>query len=228
MRDSSVAIHLVGETIDAKRAHQRAQAGELVQLVRGIYVARDVDADAAILGHAIRIAHHLYPAAYLSSASAALLAPTPDGRLFISGRRNQHTRLRSLEIVQNEAPPHPSTAKAVIGDDLGELRIDASSPRQRFLEAFRLRSEHASAITAEMRVQMAARLVEEYGTPKDAADAVRALARENGWYREGESAERFLLAQPVTAKAPVNKAALDLLIAWHGEPIGRLTHDGFE
>lgn len=48
-----------------------AQAGELVQLVRGIYVARDVDADAAILGHAIRIAHYLYPAAYLSSASAA-------------------------------------------------------------------------------------------------------------------------------------------------------------
>lgn len=228
MRDSSVAIHLVGETIDAKRAHQRAQAGELVQLVRGIYVARDVDADAAILGHAIRIAHYLYPAAYLSSASAALLAPTPDGRLFISGRRNQRTRLRSLEIVQNEAPTHPSTATAVIGDDLGELRIDASSPRQRFLEAFRLRSEHASAVTAEMRVQMAARLVEEYGTPKDAADAVWALARENGWYREGESAERFLLAQPGTAKAPVNKAALDLLIAWHGDPIGRLTHDGFE
>lgn len=64
--------------------------------------------------------------------------------------------------------------------------------------------------------------------PKDAADAVWALARENGWYREGEGAERFLLAQPGTSKAPVNKAALDLMIAWHGEPLGRLTHDGFE
>jgi serine/threonine-protein kinase HipA len=223
-----MAIHLVGETIDAKRAHQRAQAGELVQLVRGIYIDQEVDAYAAILGHAIRIAHYLYPNAYLSSASAALLAPTPDGRLFISGRRNQRTRLRSLEIVQNEAPLHPSTATAVIGDDLGELRIDASSPRHRFLEAFRLRSEHASAITAEMRVQMAARLVEEHGTPKDAADAVWALARENGWYREGEGAERFLLARPGTAKAPVNRAVLDLVIAWHGEPLGRLTHDGFE
>lgn len=30
-------IHLVGETIDAKRAHQRALAGELVQIVRGIF-----------------------------------------------------------------------------------------------------------------------------------------------------------------------------------------------
>lgn len=156
-----MAIHLVGETIDAKGAHQRAQAGELVQLVRGIYVERDVDANAAILGHAVRIAHYLYPNAYLSSASAALLAPTPDRRLFISGRRNQRTRLRSLEIVQNEAPPHPSTAAAAVGDDMGELQIDISSPRQRFLEAFRLRSEHASAITAEMRVQMATRLVEE-------------------------------------------------------------------
>lgn len=223
-----MTVHLVGETIDAKRAHQRAQAGELVQLVRGIYVDQDVDADAAIMGHAIRIAQYLYPNAYLSSASAVLLAPTPDGRLFISGKRNQRTRLRSLEIVQNEAPKHPSTASAVVGDDQGELRIHASSPRQRFLEAFRLRSEHASAITAEMRVQLGARLVEEHGTPKEAADAVWALARENGWYREGEAAERFLMAQPGTAKAPVNKAALDLIIAWHGEPLGNLAHDGFE
>lgn len=228
MRDNSVAIHLVGETIDAKRAHQRAQAGELVQLRRGIYVEQGVDADAVILSHAVRIAHYLYPNAYLSSASAALLASTPDGRLFISGRRNQRTRLRSIEIVQNEAPPHPSTAAAVVGDDLGELRIDVSSPRQRFLEAFRLRSEHASAITAEMRAQMAARLVEEHGTPHAAADAVWALARENGWYREGESAERYLLAQIGAAKAPANKAALDLVVAWHGEPLGHLTHDGFE
>ena len=223
-----MAIHLVGETIDAKRAHLRAQSGELIQLVRGVYVDHDGDAETAILGHAIRIAHYLYPNAYLSSASAVLLAPTPDGRLFISGRRNQRTRLRTLEIVQNEAPAHPSTAIAVIGDDLGELRIDVSSPRQRFLEAFRLRSEHASAVTADMRTQMAARLVEEHGSLQAAADAVWALARENVWYREGEGAERFLLAQPGTAKAPVNKAALDLLVAWHGDPLGRLTHDGFE
>ncbi len=223
-----MAIHLVGETIDARRAHQRAKAGELIQLVRGVYVDHDADAEAAILGHAVRIAHYLYPNAYLSSASAVLLAPTPDGRLFISGRRNQRTRLRTLEIVQNEAPAHPSTAIAVIGDDLGELRVDVSSPRQRFLEAFRLRSEHASAVTAEMRAQMAARLVEEHGTTPAAADALWALARENGWYREGEGAERFLLARPGAVKAPVNKAALDLLVAWHGDPLGRLTHDGFE
>jgi serine/threonine-protein kinase HipA len=222
-----MAIYLVGETIGAKRAHQRAQGGELIPLVRGVYVDHDGDAEAAILGHAVRIAHYLYPNAYLSSASAVLLAPTPDGRLFISGRRNQRTRLRTLEIIQNEAPAHPSTAIAVIGDDLGELRIGASSPRQRFLEAFRLRSEHASAITAEMRAQMAARLVAEHGTPQAAADAVWALARENEWYREGEGAERFLLAKPGVA-APVNKAALNLLVAWHGDLVGRLTHDGFE
>jgi serine/threonine-protein kinase HipA len=222
-----MAIYLVGETIDAKRAHQRAQGGELIPLVRGVYVDHDGDAEATILGHAVRIAHYLYPNAYLSSASAVLLAPTPDGRLFISGRRNQRTRLRTLEIIQNKAPSYPSTAIAVIGDDLGELRIAASSPRQRFLEAFRLRSEHASAITAEMRAQMAARLVAEHGTPQAAADAVWALARENAWYREGEGAERFLLAKPGGAP-PVNKAALNLLVAWHGDLVGRLTHDGFE
>lgn len=154
-----MALHLVGETSDAKRAHQRAQASELIQLVRGVYIDDQGNIEATILGHAVRIADYFYPNAFLSSASAVLLAPTPDGRLFISGRRNQHTRLRTLEIIQNEAPMHPSTAIGVIGDELGELRIDASSPRQRFLEAFRLRSEHASAVTAAMRAQMAARLV---------------------------------------------------------------------
>lgn len=228
MRDNAIVIYLVGENIDAKRAHQRAQTGEILQLVRGIYIDQDVDAEATIMAHAVRIAHYLYPNAYLSSASSVLLAPTPDGRLFISGRRNQRTRLRNLEIIQNEAPPNPSTASAIVGDDMGELRIAAASPRQRFLEAFRLRSEHASAISAEMRATMATRLVEEYSTPKGAADAVWTLARENGWYREGEAAERFLLARPGTTQVPTNKAAFDLLIAWHGEPLGQLSHDGFE
>lgn len=223
-----MTIHLVGETIDPKRAHLQAQAGTLVQLVRGVYVSADADIETAVLGHAVRIAQYLYPTAYLSSASALLLGPTQDGRLFISGRRNQRTPLRGLEIVQNQAPSSPSTAPAVIGDDLGELRIQVSSLRQRFLEAFRLRSEHAGAITVDMRAQMAARLVEEYGTPRDAADALWALARGNGWYREGEGAERFLLARPAAAIPLPNKAALDFIVAWHGEALGRLTHDGFE
>ena len=189
-------LHLVGETIDAKRAHNCARAGMLTPLVRGVYVENDSDIETVILGHAVRIARYLYPSAYLSSASSLLLGPAPDGRLFISGRRNQRTRLRTLEIVQNTAPQHPSTAPAVVGDDLGELHVDISTPRQRILEAFRLRSEHASAVTPEMRDRMAVRLVEEYGSPEAAADAVWALARGNGWYREGERAERFLLQQP--------------------------------
>lgn len=65
MRDNSMAIHLVGETINAKRAHQRAQTGEFIQLVGGIYIDQDVDA--AVLGHAVRIAHCLYSNVYLSS-----------------------------------------------------------------------------------------------------------------------------------------------------------------
>ncbi|MER9566592.1 type II toxin-antitoxin system HipA family toxin [Mesorhizobium sp. M0571] len=221
-------LHLVGETIDAKRAHLRAQVGELVQLVRGIYVDAADDIEATILDHAVRIARYLYPTAYLSSASAILLGPTPDGRLFISGRRNQRTRLRTLEIIQNEAPAHPSTVRVVVGDNMGELRTDASSPRQRFLEAFRLRSEHASAIAGPMRAQMAARIIEEFGSPQAAADAVWALARENSWYREGEGAERYLLARADADKIAGNKAALEFLVAWHGIPLGQLTHDGFE
>jgi serine/threonine-protein kinase HipA len=147
--------------------------------------------------------------------------------LFIAGRRNKRTRLRTLEIVQNEAPMRPSTAPAVVADDLGELHVQVSSVRQRFLEAFRLRSEHATAIDPELRKQFADRLLAEYGSAKAAADAVWTLARENEWYREGEGAERYLVSQhgKVSLK---NEAALDFEVSWHGHQLGTLHHDGFE
>jgi serine/threonine-protein kinase HipA len=220
-------LHLVGETLDKTRSHYLAETGKLVQLMRGIYVDASDDVEATVLKHAVRIAHYLYPRAYLSAASAVLLGPTRDGRLLLSGRRKQRTRLRSLEIIQNEAPAHPSVASAAIDDSMGEFRIDVSSMRQRFLEAFRLRSEHAASIDDAMREAIAKRLIEEHGDPKGAADAVWALARENQWYREGQLAERYFLHRPAAAPAR-NEAALDLIVAWHGKPIGNLTHDGFE
>ena len=57
---------------------------------------------------------------------------------------------------------------------MGEFRIAVSSIRQRFLEAFRLRSEHAASINDETRASIAARLIEEYGIAQRAADAVGA------------------------------------------------------
>jgi len=220
-------LYLVGENLDKTRSHYRAEAGKLVQLMRGIYVDREDDADAVALNHAVRIARYLYPRAYLSAASAALLGTTRDGRLFLSGRRNQRTRIRGLEIIQNKAPAHPSLGEAAIDDGMGEFRISVSSIRQRFLEAFRLRSEHASAIDEDMRKTIADRLIEEYASPKAAADALWALARENNWHREGALAERFLLRAP-TVTTVKNEAALDLTVAWHGAPVGHLAHDGFE
>lgn len=222
-----MALHLVGENLDKTRSHYRAETGKLIQLMRGIYVDQDDDIDAVVLGHAVRIAKYLYPHAYLSAASAALLRPTRDGRLFLSARRKQRTRIRSLEIIQNEAPKHPSIGSAVIDDGMGEFQINVSSIRQRFLEAFRLRSEHAASIDEGMREIIAARLIEEYSSPQAAADAVWALARENQWFREGELAERSLLRRPAVAPAK-NQAAIDLIVAWHGDPIGHLRHDGFE
>jgi serine/threonine-protein kinase HipA len=62
---------------------------------------------------------------------------------------------------------------------MGEFRVDVSSIRQRLLEAFRLRSEHAASIDEAMREALAARLIEEYGSAKAAADALWTLAREN-------------------------------------------------
>ena len=222
-----MALHLVGETLDKTRSHYRAETGKLVQLMRGIYVDPEDDIEATVLKHAIRIAKYLYPQAYLSGASAALLAPTSDGRLFLSARRKQRTRIRSLEIIQNEAPKHPSVAEAIDDDGMGEFRMAVSSIRQRFLEAFRQRSEHAGSIDDDMRASIAQRLIAEYGNPKGAADALWTLARENEWHREAEAAERYLQHRP-SAVLVKNEAALDLIVAWHGAPLGHLTHDGFE
>lgn len=222
-----VTLHLVGETIDKTRSHYLAGTGKLVQLMRGIYVDAQDDIDQTVLSHAVRIARYLYPRAYLSAASAILLGPTSDGRLYLSGQRVQRTRIRALEIIQNKAPPRPSVASATVADSLGEFGVSVSALRQRFLEAFRMRSEHAASIGPGMREMLSARLVEEYGDPKAASDAVWALARENEWYREGEGAEKFFLHRPAGV-ATKNRAAFDLLIAWHGLPIGTLSHDGFE
>lgn len=141
-------LHLAGETIDKARSHYLAGSGKLVQLMRGIYVDADDDIDQVVLSHAVRIAGYLYPKAYLSAASAVLLGPTSDGRLYLTGRRVQRTRIRGLEIVQNKAPDKPSTASAVVADSLGEFPVVVSALRQRFLEAFHLRSEHAASLDA--------------------------------------------------------------------------------
>jgi serine/threonine-protein kinase HipA len=222
-----MALHLIGENLNKTRGHYLAERDRLVQLVRGIYVDATDDIDATVLRHAVRIAKYLYPRAYLSAASGILLGPTRDGRIFLGGRRRQRTRIRALEIIQNEAPLHPSLGSAVIDDGMGEFRVEVSSIRQRLLEAFRLRSEHAASIDDTMRDAIAKRVIEEYGSAQKAADAVWVLARENQWYREGENAERFLLRG--TPVVPIcNEAMLDLIVAWHGEPIGNLRHDGFE
>ncbi|MFO1163008.1 MAG: HipA domain-containing protein [Reyranellaceae bacterium] len=222
-----MTLHLVGETLDKGRGYYQAAAGKLVQLMRGIYVDADDDIDATVLRHAVRIAKYLYPRAYLSAASATLLAPSRDGRLFLSARRKQRTRIRALEIIQNQAPPQPSVSEAIVDDGMGEFRIAVSSIRQRFLEAFRMRSEHAASIDDGMRAAIAQRLMEEYGSAPKAADAAWNLARANDWVREGQLAERYLLHRP-TAVSVRNEAALDLITAWHGTPLGHLIHDGFE
>lgn len=222
-----MALYLVGDNLDKTRSHYLSEKGRIVQVMRGIYADVDDDIDATVIKHAVRIARYLYPQAYLSAASAISLGPTQEGRLFLSARRRQRTRIRALEIIQNQAPIHPSVADAIVDDGMGEFRVTVSSIRQRLLEAFRMRSEHASSINDEMRTVIAARLVEEYGNPQAAVDAVWKLARENEWHREGQAAERYLMRLPRVTPAR-NEAALDLIVAWHGRPLGHLAHDGFE
>jgi serine/threonine-protein kinase HipA len=179
--------------------HLRARAREVIPLVRGGYASEGADIDQTVMAHADRIAHYTCPTPILRQRAPSCWRRPRTG-VFSSGRRNQRTRSRTLETVQDQAAGYPSTAAVVIGGDLGELRLRVSSPQQRRLAAFRLQSEHATAVSADMRRQMVERLIDEHGFPIAAAHAVWMLARDNGWYRAGEGAERFLLTRPSTTK----------------------------
>ncbi|MBO9657731.1 MAG: HipA domain-containing protein, partial [Chitinophagaceae bacterium] len=222
-----MSLFLVGENIDKTRSHYLSETGRLVQLMRGIYVEAGSNIEELVLKHAVRIARYLYPRAYLSAASAALLGPTADGKLFISGPRIQRTRIRGLEIVQNKAPEFASTSPAFIDDGAGEFTVMISSVRQRFLESFRRKSEHGASVDSSMRQTMAKRVIDEFGDPEKAADALWALARKNEWIWEAGQAERYL--KQASDRGPIkNEAGFDLFVAWHAVVIGKLSNDGFE
>ena len=215
-------LHLVGETIDKHRARYGVETGRLVQIMRGIYIASEDDADTVLFDHALRIAAYLYPSTYLCGASAEQLAPTLDRRLFLSGRRNARTRLRTLEIVQTRAPDAPETETAQTTDPMGDLMVRRSTLRFRYLESFRRRSEAGAAMPIEMQADIASRLVETAGGKKAAIIECWRLADANRWRVEAGRAEAFI-ATPLREVPTRGKA---LHVGWHGEKIGVLSHDG--
>ncbi len=215
-------LHLVGETIDKHRAQYGVETGRLVRIMRGIYIASEDDADAVLFDHALRIAAYLYPNTYLCGPSADLLAPAPDRRLFLSGRRSARTRLRTLEIVQTRAPDAPETETAQMTDPLGDLRVQRSTLRFRYLESFRRRSEAGAAMPIDMQADIAARLVKSADDTKTVIMECWRLAEANGWRVEAGRAEAFI-ATPLREVQPQGKA---LHVGWHGEEIGVLSHDG--
>ncbi len=215
-------LHLVGETIDKHRVHYGVETGRLVQIMRGIYVAAEDDADAVLFDHALRIAAYLYPNTCLCGFSAERLAPTPDRRLFLSGRRTARTRLRDLEIVQTRAPDAPEIETVRTADPMGDLGVRRSTLRFRYLESFRRRSEAGAAMPIAMQVDIAARLVEAAGGRQEAIIGCWRLGEANGWRVEAARAERLIARPPRGAPA----AGTALHVGWHGEKIGLLSHDG--
>lgn len=221
------ALHLIGINIDSSTAHYRVRTGVWTALRRGVFVDAEADIDEVVAAHAVRIATFLYPNAYLSAASAVLLGPAEGGRLFLSSRRGQRTRIRSLEIIQNQGPRVPSLVTASLQDPLGDLVVNASSPRQRLLEAFRIRSEHATSIPDAMRREIADRLLAESGDAAALIESLRGFAQQNDWDAELEAASRWLRG-PTAYRPAANPNRIRLHVAWHGVPTGELEHDGFE
>jgi serine/threonine-protein kinase HipA len=91
-----------------------------MQLVRG-------GAHPAILDHAVEsLVTSTQTPTYLPPAQPGL-RPYPAGA-FINRRHSQRTRVRTQAIIGNAASARPSTAIAVIGDDLGERRVGKTRP----------------------------------------------------------------------------------------------------
>ena len=215
-------LYLVGETIDKHRANYGVGRGRLTHIMRGILVDAGDDADSVVLGHAVRIARYLYPRTWLSGTSAERLAPTLDGRLFLCGRRRQHTRLRSLEIVQTRAPDRPEIELVTVTDSLGDVTVRRATARFRFLQSFSGGNAAVAAMDDDTKRRLAERLAEEAGGTAQLVTALWRSAEANGWRAEAGRAERFL----TVSRHVVVPATPDWVVRWHGETMGILRHDG--
>jgi serine/threonine-protein kinase HipA len=132
-----MALYLIGENLDKTRSHYRAGAGKLVTLVRGIYKSI--------------LTTTLIPwCSNMPSASPNLSIPVPTSPL----RARFFSLPRGTGVERAPYPAHPYTRRdhqdqrlpthpsALLSSTTAwEIQVDVSSIRQRFLEAFRLRSE---------------------------------------------------------------------------------------
>jgi serine/threonine-protein kinase HipA len=114
-----VSVLLVGETIDRRRAHAKAVAGELIQLVRGVYAQTSGDIDAAVLAHAVRIAHMRKDrplSRYLLNRAATAMQRVQRAERYRLSRQDRACRASCL---QGHRRNKPSLATAVMDCGLG-------------------------------------------------------------------------------------------------------------
>jgi serine/threonine-protein kinase HipA len=112
-----VSVLLVGETIDRRRAHAKAVAGELIQLVRGVYAQTSGDIDAAVLAHAVRIAHmRKRSASFTLPRAATAMQRVQRAERYRLSRQDRACRASCL---QGHRRNKPSLATAVMDCGLG-------------------------------------------------------------------------------------------------------------
>ena len=97
--------------------------------------------ETAVLSHAVRIAHSIFTQTrtLVSKRGSSRADARRTASSLVAGAINARA-CATLRSSRMKAPPHPSTAVAVVGDTIwGIARIDVIvARRQRFLEAFRI------------------------------------------------------------------------------------------
>lgn len=212
-------LHFVGQTINRRQAHYGVKTGRLIRIARGIYAASDEDLVAAVRGNIVRIARYLLPQTYLSHESALTGTLGSDGVLHLSGRQNVVHDLPGIRIKVHRQPERPLLRHI----EVDGIAVRASTPEQALIEMMR-----AGQMAVERTHETLHRLILRHGSRDLVARRLKQVAQRNGWRLDLDPLWRLYDEQEQRKRLAMNEITFSRAVGWHGEPIGRLMHDGID
>lgn len=153
-------ILIVSENINRYKAYRRHRRGKLAdegepqedalqRICRGVYMRKGVDREAFFQRYGLRIAHHLFPSASLSYATAFLRKPAL-GRVFVTGQYQYQRQLFDKSdryvIVQSIGVLEPKNPKLhtmeTFKDPYGKFEMLCDSPELTLLNMMTSTKRH--------------------------------------------------------------------------------------
>lgn len=176
-------ILIVSENIDRYKAYRNNKRG-LERVCRGVYMREGLDHEAFFERYGLRIAHHLFPSASLSYATAWLRRPRL-GRIFVTGQYQYQRQLFSKSdrfvIVQSIGVLEPGNPKLHtqerFKDALGTFEMLCDTPELTLLNMMTPTKRHVEKhLDAIDLAELIEGLLTKYKTKGNIATALEAIA----------------------------------------------------